>query len=764
MLGISPFEVSDFSGGINDFIYDPNEKRSAILDNLVINKENKLETRPGSSFDITAAIDTNSQIPYGAKRIGNLINYREEKILVRSGPKMYYRPGPNSPYSTIYGPDFTALSGTDAVNGATLQSEGNHSFWNDHVYITHDEDASFNFGRPMKIFQDDGGAIKSINAGIPKPVPITPITATGAAGAANYIYAFTYSYTYKVRNQTFRVESTPIFVEALNKSLPIALANIPVGVADKNLDYASTSFVTNVYRTIDNGSIFYLVSSGHNLTSIAVENMTDATLQDQVQLYTNDGSVDNDYPPLCKFVHVVNSIGYYGYLQDGTEKLPYTLRQSVPGTPDAVPLDFEFDAEDELKGISSCQSIPIILCKKHIYRIEGGWDQFGRGTPRLIRISDHAGCLSVNSCVQAEGKLFWAGNDGFYSTDGYSVVKVSDGFNDFYYQFSIVALDKRRIQGTFDEINRRVYWTWQDDTAKSDNNRMYVMELRYGVMPESVFSTWSFGSNTASAITYFGKWLHRADHRGYVYKHDGVAYLSDLKLESNTTPSTWYKETIIWTYRSVALNMGSQYQRKWIPKILLTCKNRTNISIQINAINDDGKSTRPLKAIRWRRNFIWGDEDFVWGNPDCVWNAEGLIEQKRWMPAKGLRLSFIQVEVTNAYVVVENSDLNGEADFNNTLNTATLVSMTNTWPTQALDYYLYTSVDNYVTGFKVIGRSDSTLVLEDTNNVFPTGRYKWVLKGYPKGEFLNLLSYTLHVASTTDNQLTYEAGQDANNA
>ena len=187
-----------------------------------------------------------------------------------------------------------------------------------------------------------------------------------------------------------------------------------------------------IFRTIDAGQTLYQIGSVTNGTTSFNDNVSDTTAQNGDVIYTADGTVDFDPPPQTKYVHVVNNIGYYLNIQDGAQVYPFRLRQSVPGDPDSCPIDFFVDLEDEGVGMSSVKSIPIAYCKKHIYRIENSFDQFGRGEMIPVRISDTVGCVSHNSIVQAENYVFWAGNDGFYASDGYQFIKLSDLFNDRY--------------------------------------------------------------------------------------------------------------------------------------------------------------------------------------------------------------------------------------------------------------------------------------------------------------------------------------------
>ena len=759
MIVTQPLDVADFSGGITDHIYRPNPTKAEVIDNFVIQSNRSLITRPGSEVDDTVA---NGYIPTGNQRIGTLINYdNSDKLFVQSAKKLYYR-NPST-YSTLQGP-----SGNDLFSVGSTSSIVSYAEWNKHIFLTSDA-----YPRPMKMYKDNASAYQLRSSGLPG-LASSPTVTAGAAGARTYLYAFHYSYTYLVGTDalSFKDAGAITQVELLNSADPSVSTNaitvIPVLANGVTENFDTSNIKVEIYRTQDGGDVFYKIGEVTNGTTTFNDTFSDATIANNELIYNSDGSVDNDAPPESKFIHIVNNVGLYGYLNESSQKKPFTIRQSVPGDPDSVPLDFNAETEDEITGISSVKSVPIVLCKKKIYRIEGIYDQFGRGGMQLIRLSDTAGCVSNQSCVQAEDGLFWAGNDGFYFTDGYQVRKISDDNNDNYRTMLAACTDTKRIVGKFDEQNRRIVWALQTDSSSLDNDSFWVLDLRWGVRDDSTFTTWNAvelsDSFAPSSIVFFNKLLYRADKRGYVFIHSTDVY-SDPLVDISLAAADWALETIMWQFKSIAFNGGSNFQRKIATRVMIAGKNVTNLSVQINAINDDGKIFRALKEIRWRKNFVWGDPEFVWGDTTCVWNAEGLIEQWRRFPARGLRWSYLQIQVQNAYTIVTNSDTLGTATFGAVANTALLDdSATSDWPDLSVGYDLSTEVDGYDRKFPVTARTPDTLTVLDPAGVLPDGSLKWELWGYPKNEVFNFLGLTLHWASLSKTQSTYETGDSGGNS
>lgn len=750
-----PFEITDFSGGISDNVFSQELNTADEMDNFYVTPDNRLLSRPGSALDDAL----HSPVPSGNQRIGALINYaRNDKLFRQAARNIYYRPNADETgtYTTLLGP-----SGNQVFTAGTTANFCSHSEWNRQTFLVNDA-----FANPMKVYKNASNQYVVRNIGLPALASNPTVTPGLLGGTRSYVYAFIYTYVYQVGVQSFEEIGPTTLVEVPISGDPSVNPNlisaIPVLANTGGNNYDTTNIHVEIYRTINNGVTFYKVGFVSNGTTTFSDSVSDDTLQANAELYTNDGTLDYYPAPSSKFVHIVGNVGYYGYTKDTDGEHPYRVSQSVPGNPGFVPKITWVDVEDEVKGLKSVRNLPILLCNRHVYRLDGTFDAQGRGGMQAVKIHNSAGCLSNDSCVEAENFLFWAGIDGFYATDGYQVTKISDHLNQTYSAIKAASSNLLRIQGKYDETNRRIFWAVQRDASSLENDTLFVLHLRYGVNPKSTFTTWSGKSFKPTAIEIFNSSLYRADNLGYVFKHDD-AVLTDKKIDTGKDPVNWAKETIIWLYRSNQLNFGNTFFRKFVSRILLQAANAGNTTIQITAINDQGRKTRNLKIIRWRRNVVWGDPSFVWRNIDCIWDAEGLIEQWRRFPAGGLRLSYLQLEITNGLGIIAASDSDGLCTLNKTAKTALLPGL---WPDDSVDYYLSFANDNYVKKYQVasINNSKDTVTLIDSANTLPAdGTYEWELFGYAKGEPLNLLGYNLHWEHVDQNQQTFQAGDDGGN-
>jgi hypothetical protein len=95
------------------------------------------------------------------------------------------------------------------------------------------------------------------------------------------------------------------------------------------------------------------------------------------------------------------------------------------------------------------------------------------------------------SIVQTLDGLYFAGNDGFYFTDGYKIYSLSaEDFKKSYARIVATDLQRKRIYGEYDALTKRILWAAHDPLrdTKKENNIIYCMYV-----PSKKFTTWSSG-------------------------------------------------------------------------------------------------------------------------------------------------------------------------------------------------------------------------------------------------------------------------------
>lgn len=735
MLQTQPLEISDFSFGITDYYIDGLPLEAQSLDNLIITPNKKVRSRWGSTT-------VNNQLPLGVFRVNKFASLDEKLIVFQD--KRAYRDNAGA-WAEILGP-----SGGTFLTLGNSQSVIVDSEWQHQLFFASDA-----FSSIQKLYIDGVGAYQVRNAGLPGIETGFSVTNPTGSGSS-YLYSFCIAYEYTVGSITYldrgpvTLLSTPVVGGAIAGGNTTTVT-IP-GTYSPAENWDTANWKIEIYRTQSAGTVFFKVGEVNFGTTSFVDNVPDATLATRETLYTTGDVAENETPPKAKYVHVVNDYGYYAHIKDGSEILDTTVLQSKAGDPDSVPASFNAETEQEIKGLSSIYDRPIVLCRQYIYRIDNFFGDDGTGGMLLRRIDDKAGCISAQSLVQTHLGLFWAGELGFYWTDGFRVVCISDHLNQTYKTLVLNDTRKKNIVGTFDKSNHRVIWSVSLEEGSGEADRQFVLDIKSPFQPDGqkkggTFTTFSGGDNFRPTQTIaIGKYVYRGDTRGYVFRHSEDMF-TDPKINTAVAPSTWGTSAIIYDYKSCFLDFGGKFFRKWVPRILISADNTTNLSLGISSSNDNNRVTGVLAPIRYRKNITWGEDLPVWGDATALWNAQGLVEEWRHFPSGGLRCNYKQVQFYNAIVNIIDSTLLGTATVNITTKTATLGGSYN-WLDDIVDYFIAFEHDGYVKEFQVTSATATTLIYADPLGAGPSadGVYNWVLRGRPKGEVLQLNGYVIHYA------------------
>jgi hypothetical protein len=750
-LQTSQFAVEDFSGGITDYAIDAKPNQSSEIENLLIDPNKKLISSPG----VQIYADSMYLIPSGNNRIGGLFTSLMYPELFINSARSIWRPNVSA-FQELLGPTSNPAF-SDGVN-ASIPS---FLEWNFHVIATNS-----NLSYPIKMYKDGSDVWQLRTAGLPNFSSTPLVISSGGAGNA-YIYAFLYHYTYTVGTTVFEDFGPTTLVRIANCGAPDAntvnISTMPVLTNGTTLNYDTVTIKKYIYRSQNDGTVLYKCGEVANNVTVFNDTMSDATLSTQLLLYTNSGVLDNDPPPQCKYVTNVNGITYYGYvIQDG-ETLKNRVRQSVADDPDSCPKGNYIDLLDEVTGLSSFNDNPIFFTKNHVYRINGTYSETGQGQVSYEDITKTIGCVSHNSIVQTRLGLFWAGNDGIYYTDGFNFKKVSDSINERYKNIVSSVSKASKIYGTYDTKDNRVYFAVSENASSADNDSFLVLDLRWGIRDDSTFTTRSTGASFApSAVTFYGKQLVHADTRGYLLKHSNLV-ATDPKIDATKVPALWDTVGIVPFYKSTVFNFGMPNIKKWVTKVLLSLQNKSNISAQIISLNDDSNEKKYLKEIRYRGSFNWNQPNPIWGVTVMPWSFSNLIQEMRRFLAKTLRCSYKQIIITQSVTNINKSDDFSTMIVNGTTHTATLTNALLVLPKNLSGYFISFENDGYTENFPVLERvSDTQILFSDSYNRAVGGTYKWLIRGQPKGEIMNIISYIIYFAPLTDQSFkTWRKEQDS---
>lgn len=737
---------TNFSGGIADRYNSITKDKYYLADNLPLTETGKLDTRPGTSIVNRLPVTQTVQNVTGIYFFSSPLN---SGFWVVGAHAYYYS---SSTYTEILGP----VSSNNALPSKTATGLEAITPWQRQLIAAYP--GSTTGINPQRFYVKQSQTVPSVvNLGLPS-VTDTPITLTPSnAGSNTYLYAFHYTYVLTDSLGTQFVEKGPVLnktcssADAPNANY-IAIAAIPVLVNTALTNYDTANITIDVYRTVNNGTTYFLVHQITNGTTTYHDVMSDATLQDNEVIYTDGGLLEYNAPPTDSlFVTQVNDFFWYATANGVTH--------TIQGSPGSSPASYLQQTDQTVRGLSDIISFPILFCDKSIYRVEGNYDEFGNGGFVLREINSSAGCMSNRSIVKIPGGLVWAGNDGFYYTDGYQVIKIS-----IYLPSRYQTWKNTGMMGCYDSAKNRVYWTVRN-TDGNYNDTIAILYLDYGIKPDSVFGTISFDRNIyPTSIFYTGSQDVSATYQsrlligtnnGYFLYQDPFSY-TDPKIDVNSVISAWGKKAIIYDFQSSNDDFGSITTRKESIQVTVEENNDTDCAFSIQHRRDDGGPWTASAEVRSDGAILWNISDVPWNSASSVtdpyehyWNSQSILDGKRLVPASQLRAGRRQVRFTNAFTLCHNSDILGLA----TTTTSTLTYglkyvtlITGIWPDNPEDYSIYFANDSYTNSWKIAQRiSDTIITVFDPSANLPTlVSSKWQLSGYRKNERFNLLSYTVH--------------------
>lgn len=241
-----------------------------------------------------------------------------------------------------------------------------------------------------------------------------------------------------------------------------------------------------------NGTVLYRVAtqafgvpSGNG--SAGNPYVSSATLSTTTSATTDSNIVSNEIGqffseeakiPLPKADHIKivnNTLWLLGTTDTDGVRRPYRLYQSVSGMPTSVIANAFYDFQSSGTGLANLNGKLIVGTDGFVYRVDGsiGIDGSGNIQAEAIIGSDQ-GCIAGRSMVAVGNNLFYCGNDGIYSTDGFTATNISG--RQLYNTYrglignsenwnSIVA-----VHDSFDDL---VYWVMP-------NNKLLMLSLRSG--------------------------------------------------------------------------------------------------------------------------------------------------------------------------------------------------------------------------------------------------------------------------------------------
>lgn len=738
---------NDFSKGITDSYLRSTPDFSSVLHNFLLDETGSPYTRYGWAalsprMTVTTASTRPSGLYLGSEPFSNPLYFRADKV---------YFLNESSAWTEIVGP----ASNVAVPNKTTAKLES-LTTWNKQLIYASDPSTVL----PHRIYCTAFGGARAYTAlTLGLPAIATPTATPDVAGSTyTYIYAFHYYYEFTDYDGTVYAENGPVTYLTATAGGAIAAG----GAADMNLSVltalvntsstnydVTTAMKIRIGRTVNNGSTFYFLADVNNGTTTYTDATTDALLDDNATMYTEGGVLEYTQPPTgSKFVTQVNNFFWYATTR--------SLTHSIQGAPGACPAEYIQPTDQQVRGLSSTISFPILLCDQSIYRVDGVFDEFGDGGFDLREIHPTAGCVANRSIVRIPGGLVWAGNGGFYFTDGQQVTKISQSIEDSYKLFK-----NESITGAFDSLRNIVFWTISSGNADNiaPNDKIIALHLNFGISTSSVFTTLGSENNVYPnclaytdsqdvATTYRGKLLI-GEARGYLLI-DESANFSDDYVDTDVYPTAFKLKTIMYRYESCALDFGTDASRKYCEQLSAVINQQTETAVQFLSRRDDGGAWGTFSEIRKDGALVWGLTEMGWNDStdarDPGWNSLPIVDGMRHFPAGTLRSMRRQIGLTNSLTWIAKSDDKGTATTDTTFKYVDLNDSAEKWPDDCEDYQILFSGDSYTAFFTVKERiSDTRIKVIDPYGTLPSGStLAWQMRGYRKGERISIESYTVH--------------------
>lgn len=710
---------SDFSGGITDFRFNTQSNYSEIMDNWQVLRDKSMECRWGFGFwDLNAIrIPTNVRI--------NRIEDVKDTLCFFSNGRVYYN---DSGFQEILG-----ATGNKAFNNATADTQVDAIRYGDQ-FICVDDDYSF----PQKLYRDENGILKIVNAGLPIVISDPVVTPTLAVGNS-YLYAFVYEYFYRVGTTLFLDLGEPRYVTSDNSSDLSASTNEITDYLELTNGITRNYDVTNIrkriYRTENNGTTFYLVDTIDNNVTTYTDSTSDTDLISGELLYTQGGVKPNDLPPQCKYIAASNNIVYYANIIESAETKPYRLRFSKEGDPDSVPDTFFEDFDADITGISSVDNKAVVFTDRETIALEGILDDVGRGTVTRRSIGD-IGCVSNGSIVTTQEFIYWFSTAGVYRTNGVTYEKLTSHLDESYQFITENDDKKRKIYGSYDNINQRVYWCV--NFGAPDNNRYFVYDEINGG-----FTTWSSGEDfEPTSLIWKNQEMVRADADGYVFLHNET-FFSDLIKSDTLAPSDWWNKAIPYSWKHIAWVMGDAERLKWLVKVNFVGRPETNVYLEPRTFKEGSLDYLALAPIKFNPLIKWGEPLTIWGQAANRWNSIDYLNEAKRFHRKGKRATHLQLALESAYVTIQQSVGNTDS-YVIVDSVAKTISLFD--PIIYKFDTIYEGYDMVINGnsYQIQSGSETTIIVADDENTLVDGTYPYEIKGYPKQQRPQISDITVY--------------------
>lgn len=356
-------------------------------------------------------------------------------------------------------------------------------------------------------------------------------TTGGAMSDGTRQYSAVYRWTDNQGNIHRSAPSIPVtFTLSGGVNTQVSVISVP----ELRLTEKENVFV-DLYRTINNGSIFYLstssasVKTGNN--SLLVDAISDADIVSNEILYTDGGILDNIAAPSCDLITTHQNRLFLAGLENKNRVVYSKIVREGQGIAFNEALEIFADPKGgKITQIDSLDDKLIIAKENSLYYVTGeGPNDAGVDStytePELI--SSDVGCSEPKSMVRGPDGLYFKSNKGIYRLSrnlvvGYIGAPVED-FNDSQIVSAQLLADVNEIRFYTDGGNTLVYnyffKTWAVHTQETSVdavlwNNLPVFVDTSDIVRQEDQSTWRVDTAFRSMKISTG-WIRMAGYQGF---------------------------------------------------------------------------------------------------------------------------------------------------------------------------------------------------------------------------------------------------------
>jgi len=346
----------------------------------------------------------------------------------------------------------------------------------------------------------------------------------------------------------------------------ITIAGAAVNVADNEV--ISNNLRIGLYRTLNGGTVHYLVEEYANNSFVATQIVNDNKVDSALGIQYITPLVPHGLPPKGRYVSSYNNQMFIAGNLDNPN-FAFWSSTEHPEYFDSSLLNLRLQSPngDKITGLKQSNEVMAIFEDKAIHIISGDIPSLNI---RVETITKDVGCVSHHSIQEVRGRLYFLSDRGVYSTvSGQLPIEMSTFIEPLFDQSSIIDDDLRYILRRSIAVNDRdkeqyVLFIPAESLLGSDkyaNNNSIVLVQDYF---RAAWLKWD-NMNMASGAVIYNNNLTFSEKRNSVFSGSVEHYLYSVSNRGDSWDFQDNTDPIDFNYKSAWYHLGEpSVFKKWI--------------------------------------------------------------------------------------------------------------------------------------------------------------------------------------------------------